>query len=165
MSRMDERIVPLTEVLRLNTLLFRNCLVEMTEEQSRRRPTPTTNHAAFIAAHVTNARFFLLKTLGAGQPSPLALYTGSARSLDDVQQWPTLAETEAAWTHGGRALRDRLDAMTAADLDCPATPGFPREGTSRRSTLSFLVQHEAYHIGQLSLLRTYVGLPPMKYPS
>ncbi|HTA75266.1 MAG TPA: hypothetical protein VK733_13375, partial [Gemmatimonadaceae bacterium] len=63
---MDERIVPLTEILRLNTLLFRNCLVEMTEEQSRRRPTPTMNHAAYVAAHVAGARFFLLKTLGAG---------------------------------------------------------------------------------------------------
>jgi hypothetical protein len=157
--------VPLTETLRLNTLLFRNCLVGMTEEQSRSRPTPTTNHAAYVAAHVAGARFFLLKNLGAEQPGPLERYIGSARRLDDVQQWPTLAETEAAWTHGGRALRDRLDAMNAADLDGPATPGFPRAGTSRLSTLSFLVQHEAYHIGQLSLLRTYVGLPPMKYPS
>ena len=165
MCRMDERIVPLAEMLRLNTLLFRNCLVGMTEEQSRRRPSPTTNHAAFVAAHVADSRFNLLEVLGAGQPSPLERYIGSARGLDDVQQWPTLAETEAAWTHGGRALRDRLDAMTAADLDCPATPAFLREGTSRLSTLAFLVEHEAYHIGQLSLLRTYVGLPPMKYPS
>jgi hypothetical protein len=165
LCRMDERIVPLAEMLRLNTLLFRNCLVGMTEEQSRRRPSPTTNHAAFVAAHVADSRFNLLEVLGAGQSSPLERYIGSARGLDDVQQWPTLAETEAAWTHGGRALRDRLDAMTAADLDCPATPAFLREGTSRLSTLAFLVEHEAYHIGQLSLLRTYVGLPPMKYPS
>jgi len=165
LCRMDERIVPLAEMLRLNTLLFRNCLVGMTDEQSRRRPSPTTNHAAFVAAHVADSRFNLLAVLGAEQPSPLERYIGSARGLDDVQQWPTLAETEAAWTHGGRALRDRLDAMTAADLDGPATPAFLREGTSRLSTLAFLVEHEAYHIGQLSLLRTYVGLPPMKYPS
>jgi hypothetical protein len=59
---MDERIVPLTEILRLNTLLFRNCL----------------------------ARWSGISGL---------------RCLDDVQQWPTLAETEAAWAHGGRARR------------------------------------------------------------
>lgn len=161
---MDARIPPITELLRLNTLLFRNCLVGMTEETSRRRPTPTTNHAAYIAAHVTESRFFLLKILDAEQPSPMEPYIGSASSLDEVQKWPTLAETHAAWTHAGHALRDRLDAMTTADLDCPCTPAFLGNGVSRLSGLSFLAQHEAYHIGQLSLLRTYVGLPAMKYP-
>jgi hypothetical protein len=161
---MDERIVPLTELLRLNTLLFRNCLAGMTEEASRRRPTPTTNHAAWVAAHVTDSRFFLLKILGAEQPSPMEQYMGSAVKLDDVKQWPTLAETQDAWTRAGRALRDRLDTMTGAELDCACTPAFLGEGVSRLSGLSFLAQHEAYHIGQLSLLRTYVGLPAMKYP-
>jgi len=161
---MDNRAGTISELLRLNTLLFRNCLVGMTDEQSRRRPTPTTNHAAFVAAHVADARFFLLKVLGAEQPSPLSPYLASARCLDDVQQWPTLTETQSAWTHAGRALRDRLDAMTVAEWDCPCTPAFLGAGVSRLSGLSFLAQHEAYHIGQLSLLRTYVGLPAMKYP-
>ena len=161
---MDERIVPLTELLRLNTLLFRNCLVGMTEETARRRPTPTTNHAAWVAAHVADSRFFLLRVLGAEQPSPLEAYIGSAGKLDEVERWPTLAETQAAWTHAGHALRDRLETMKNAELDCPCSPAFLGDGVSRLSGLSFLAQHEAYHIGQLSLLRTYVGLPAMKYP-
>jgi hypothetical protein len=161
---MDTRVEPITELLRLNTLLFRNCLVGMTEEASFRRPTPTTNHAAFIAAHVADSRYFLLKILGVEQPSPLEPYIGSAQRLDDVRQWPTLGETHAAWTRAGHALRDRLAAMKGAELDAPCQPAFLGEGTSRLSGLSFLAQHEAYHIGQLSLLRTYVGLPAMKYP-
>lgn len=161
---MDTRVTPISELLRLNTLLFRNCLVGMSEEASRSRPTPTTNHAAFIAAHVADSRYFLLKVLGAERPSPMAPYIGSADRLDAVQQWPTLDETQSAWTQAGRALRDRLDAMTSAELDAPCNPPFLGEGVSRLSGLSFLAQHEAYHIGQLSLLRTYVGLPAMKYP-
>jgi DinB superfamily len=136
----------------------------MTEESSRRRPSPTTNHAAYIAAHVADSRYFLLKILDAEQPSPLEPYIGSARCLDDVQHWPTLAETQAAWTHAGHALRERLDAMTGAEWDVACSPPFLGEGASRLSGLSFLAQHEAYHIGQLSLLRTFVGLPAMKYP-
>jgi uncharacterized damage-inducible protein DinB len=161
---MDERIVPLTELLRLNTHLFRNCLVGMTEQQSRSRPTPTTNHAAFIAAHVADSRYFLLKVLGAEQPSPMHPYIGSANNLDDVEKWPTLEETQSAWTQAGHALRKRLASMSAADLDCACDPPFLGAGVSRLSGLSFLAQHESYHIGQLSLLRTYVGLPAMKYP-
>ncbi|HZS60170.1 MAG TPA: DinB family protein [Gemmatimonadaceae bacterium] len=161
---MDQRVEPLTELLRLNTLLFRNCLIGMSDEMSRRRPTPTTNHAAFVAAHVADSRYFLLKILGAPQPSPLEAYIGSAGRLDEVQKWPTLEETHAAWTKAGHALRDRLVAMKAAELDAPCDPPFLGEGVSRLSGLSFLSQHESYHIGQLSLLRTYVGLPAMKYP-
>ena len=29
--------------------------------------------------------------------------------------------------------------------------------------LTFLVQHDSYHIGQLSLLRKYAGMPAMQY--
>lgn len=161
---MDLRVEPLTEMLRLNTLLFRNCLIGMTEEMSRRRPTPTTNNAAYVAAHVADSRYFLLKILGAPKASPLEQYLGSAGRLDEVQKWPTLDETHAAWTQAGHALRDRLSVMSAADLDHPCDPPFLGEGESRLSGLSFLVQHEAYHIGQMSLLRTFVGLPAMKYP-
>lgn len=161
---MDTRVAPLTELLRLNTLLFRNCLAGLSDEASRRRPTPTTNHAAWIAAHVADSRFFLLKVLGAEQPSPMEPYIGSATRLDDVQEWPTMAETQAAWTHAGHALRERLATMTGAELDAACDPPFLGPGVSRLSGLSFLAQHEAYHIGQLSLLRTWVGLPAMKYP-
>ena len=113
---------------------------------------------------MTDSRFFLLKVLGAEQASPMEPYIGSAQRLDEVQKWPTLDETQAAWTHAGRALRDRLAVMTAAEWDCPCAPPFLGAGVSRLSGLSFLAQHESYHIGQLSLLRTYVGLPAMKYP-
>jgi hypothetical protein len=161
---MDQRVEPLTELLRLNTLLFRNCLIGMTDQMSRERPTPTTNHAAFVAAHVADSRYFLLKILDAPQRSPMEPYIGSAGRLDEVKQWPTLEETHAAWTQAGHALRERLNGMTTADLDHACEPAFLGEGVSRLSGLSFLAQHEAYHIGQLSLLRTFVGLPAMKYP-
>jgi uncharacterized damage-inducible protein DinB len=29
--------------------------------------------------------------------------------------------------------------------------------------LAFLVQHESYHIGQMALIRKYIGYPAMKY--
>jgi uncharacterized damage-inducible protein DinB len=29
--------------------------------------------------------------------------------------------------------------------------------------VTFLVQHESYHLGQIALLRRYAGLPAMKY--
>ena len=48
-------------------------------------------------------------------------YTG----LDDVKQFPSVAELQGAWTAASHALRDRFDAITAAELDAPITSPFP----------------------------------------
>jgi uncharacterized damage-inducible protein DinB len=40
---------------------------------------------------------------------------------------------------------------------------FPIEDNTKFGALTFMVQHETYHIGQLGILRRALGLPAMKY--
>lgn len=160
---MDTRIAPLAEILRLNTVLFRNCLDGLSDEQAVVRPSNGTNSATFIAAHLASSRFFLLKTLGADERDPLASYLDGRKGIDDCAQLPSLREIDAAWTQGAHLLRDRLDALTPADLDGPSALKFPLANGTLLGTLTFLVQHDSYHVGQLSLLRKYAGLPAMRY--
>lgn len=160
---MDSRIAPLAEILRLNTTLFRNCLDGLSDEQAAARPSGATNNAAFVAAHLTNSRFYLLKTLGVEEPDPLAPYLDGRNSLDDLEKLPPLSEIQAAWTQAAHLLRDRLAALTPADLDAPSDSRFPLFNGTRLGTLTFLVQHDSYHVGQLSLLRKYCGLPAMRF--
>jgi uncharacterized damage-inducible protein DinB len=160
---MEPRIGPLSEILRLNTKLFRNCLDGVSDETAAIRPSASTNSAAFVAAHVTDSRFYLLKVLGAEQTNPLVAYLEGARSIDDVKRVPPLAEIQRAWTAASRALRDKLDSMTSTELDAQIESPFPMENPTPLSLLAFFVQHDSYHIGQLALLRKHVGLPAMKY--
>ena len=160
---MDSRIAPLAEILRLNTKLFRNCLEDLSDEQAAMRPSGATNNAAFVAAHLTNSRFYLLKVLGIEEPDPLAPYLDGRTSLDNVQTLPPITDIQAAWTKAAHLLRDRLDALTPADLDAPSTAKFPLFNGTLMGTLTFLVQHDSYHVGQLSLLRKYSGLPAMRF--
>jgi DinB superfamily len=160
---MEPRIAPLAEILRLNTVLFRNCLDSLTEEQASRRPSGATNNASFIAAHLASSRFFLLKTLGVDEADPLARYLDGRKGIDDIAELPPLREVDAAWTKGAHLLRDRLPVLTTADLDAPSSFKFPLANGTLLGTLTFLVQHDSYHLGQLSLLRRYCGLPAMTY--
>jgi uncharacterized damage-inducible protein DinB len=160
---MDSRIAPLAEILRLNTKLFRNCLEDLSDEQAALRPSRTTNNAAFVAAHLTNSRFYLLNVLGVQEPDPLAPYLHGRTSLDDLQTLPPITDIQGAWTKAAHLLRDRLDALTPADLDAPSTAKFPLFNGTLLGTLTFLVQHDSYHVGQLSLLRKYSGLPAMRF--
>ena len=160
---MDSRVAPLADILRLNTVLFRNCLDGLTDEQAAQRPSGATNNAAFVAAHLTNSRFHLLNVLGVPEKDPLAPYLDGRQSLDDLARLPPLGEIQEAWTRAAHLLRDRLDALTPADLEAPSTARFPLSNGTMMSTLTFLVQHDSYHVGQLSLLRKYCGLPAMRF--
>ena len=160
---MDPRVVSLAEILRLNTVLFRNCLDKLNDEQAALRPSGGTNNAAFVAAHLTNSRFYLLKVLGVDHEDPLAPYLDGKKGLDDLDTLPALSEIQAAWTLAAHLLKDRLAVMTAADWDGPSNVRFPLANGTLLATLTFLVQHDSYHIGQLSLLRKYCGLPAMRY--
>ena len=160
---MDSRIVALANTLRLNTKLFRNCLESLSNEAATVRPSPSTNSASFVAAHLTDSRFFLLRVLGAEAANPLAPYLSTARSIDDVKQMPSLDETLTAWTTASHALRARLETLTAAELDGPTSAPFPAAGQTMLGALTFLVQHDSYHLGQLAYLRKYAGLPAMRY--
>ena len=129
------------------------------------RPSSSTNSATFVACHLTEARFSLLQLLGSKETSPIAAYLSLARGIDDVTQFPSLAEIQNAWTTASHLLRDRLAAMTPAQLDAAIACPFPLpiSDSSALSLLTFFVQHDSYHIGQLALLRKHVGLPPMQY--
>ena len=160
---MDPRIAPLVGILEVNTRLFRNCLADLTEAQSRQRPTEATNHAAFVAAHLVESRYYILKGLGAPLPCPLASYLGEWRGIDQISEWPTLAEVRNAWEAGSQALMERLGTISAAELDAPSPTKMPVYEQTALGVLAFLIQHDSYHIGQLSLLRKYAGLPAMSY--
>ena len=95
---MDPRITPLTEILRMNTKLFRNCLDGVTEEMAGMRPSSTTNNAAFVATHLAEARIYLLQMLGSKLTNPFAAYAENARGIDDVKQFPAMTEIQGAWT-------------------------------------------------------------------
>jgi uncharacterized damage-inducible protein DinB len=97
------------------------------------------------------------------QADPLAPYLDGRQSLDELAKLPALAEIQAAWTKAAHLLRDRLAALTPADLDGPSGAKFPLFNGTVLATLTFLVQHDSYHVGQLSLLRKYCGLPAMRF--
>jgi len=160
---MDPRVIPLVETIKLNTRLFRNCLADLGDAEARERPTPATNSAAFVAAHLADSRYYILNgLLGGTHTSPLGA-PGTFNDIGQVSSYPPILEILAAWTGVADLLDQRLKTMTAAELDAPVDPGFPIENQTLLGVLTFMVQHDSYHLGQLGLLRKYAGLPAMAY--
>jgi uncharacterized damage-inducible protein DinB len=160
---MDPRVQPLSAIVRLNTRLLLNCLDGLTDETARARHGQGVNSAAFVAAHLTDSRFFILRTLGGSLPNPLSAYLDKAKSIDDITDWPSLDLVRAAWSDVSSVIDATLAESSREDLELPVDARFPGVERTRLGALTFLVQHDSYHLGQLALLRKPAGLPAMSY--
>ncbi len=163
---MDPRAFALHHLFQLNTRLFLNCLDEVPEDVARWRPNEQSNSIAYIALHLHDARHYLAKFLGISEPDPFAAITATARGIDDIEIYPSLAEMRTAWMEVSLAIEQHFPTLTAQTLDRPLpedAPDFPVNDDSVLGALSFLLQHEGYHLGQLGLLRKIAGLPAMSW--
>lgn len=151
------------EIYRLNQRLLLNCLDGMDDAAAQRRLAPDTNHAAFLALHLVDARCFLLKMLGQEMEHPFGDEYEQAKGIDDIERFPTIEELRAAWKQVGGRLRSALESATEERLAAEPPFSFPVEDGTVAGGVIFLAQHETYHIGQLALLRKGLGLGPMSY--
>jgi uncharacterized damage-inducible protein DinB len=160
---MDPQVAPLHSILELNTDLLLNCLDGLSDEEARRRLAGGGNTMAFLAAHLTDTRHFLATRLGHPIANPLSRYLAEASSIEDIVEWPTLPEQRDWWRAVSRHLCEVVATRTPAELRRPNVHRFPLGDSSELGLITFLVQHDSYHVGQLGFLRRQIGKPAMAY--
>jgi hypothetical protein len=160
---MDARLAPLVSTLRLNTRLLLNCLDGLEDAAGDLRPNERTNSLAFVAAHLVDARHLLARVIGLHAPPPYGGILEHARTIDDVPSVPPLSATRPVWRDITTRVEERLLLLEAVDLDAPAPQRYPIDDRSVLGAIAFLMQHDAYHIGQMALIRKYQGMPAMRY--
>jgi uncharacterized damage-inducible protein DinB len=159
----EARLAPLYDIYKLNSRLYLNCLDGMDDDRARWRPTDQTNSAAYLALHLVDTRYYLATHVSMTLTNPFAAILKEARGIGDLKVLPKLDDVRAAWKHVTGETRVRLGQMTDADLDRVASAKLPTDDERTIGMLSFLMQHESYHIGQLGLLRKQMGLAAMAY--
>jgi phytoene synthase len=60
-------------------------------------------------------------------------------------------------------LHGVLERLTAAELAEPTAQRFLAEDTTRLGMVTFLAQHDSYHLGQIGFIRRQLGKSPMSY--
>jgi uncharacterized damage-inducible protein DinB len=160
---MDTRLTPLADILRLNTRLFENCLIDVDDEAGLTRIGPTTNSLTFVAVHVLDARAYLTKALGGDGGHPFSDMLSEITSIEDIEELPKLDEIRAAWVEVTSRLLEQVDGMSSVDLIGEAPVAFPIFDPTLLGMVAFLVQHDSYHIGQMAFLRKQLGFGAMSY--
>jgi uncharacterized damage-inducible protein DinB len=151
----------LAAVLRLNTRLFERCLERLSDAEAEER-VGSGNSMGFIALHVVDARFYLTRLLGQPVDDPFPEFA-EVRSNDEVDRLPALDTLRASWRDISPRVVAALESLTPEQARAEASSGFPIDDPSVLGTAAFLVQHESYHIGQLSVLRRQLGHPSIDW--
>ncbi|HET7231373.1 MAG TPA: DinB family protein [Longimicrobium sp.] len=155
---------PLAAGFALHTRLFVNCLDGLSDTEARARPGERTNSIAFIALHLVDVRHYTVGYLGGPAPAhPFAALLAKVQSIEALAAYPPLAEIRGAWSGVSAALHSTLAQVGGDALTAPSPQRFPVSDGSVAAGLAFLLTHEAYHVGQLALLRKYIGHPAMAY--
>ena len=160
---MDSRVAPLAGIFELNTDLLLNCLDGLSQDEAQRRLDGGGNSIIFLAAHLADTRHFLLGRLGHPLTNPLSRYLADAQSIEDIGEWPTLDEVRRAWVAVSGHLAEALGDLEGGTLERTGAHRFPVGDSTPLGMLTFLAQHDSYHVGQAAFIRRQLGRPAMTY--
>jgi hypothetical protein len=169
MKENESSILPVIKQFDLHSKLFNNVLAGMEGEAVSERLNEHVNHAQWIAGHLANSRYHLAPLLGLNMSFPYAdSYTDRTqpppynRSIDSSVKYPSISEIKKSWNELAKPFTEKMEALTDTQLSAE-TPARVPTGKTLSDLLSFISSHESYHIGQLSIIRKYLGLEAMSY--
>jgi uncharacterized damage-inducible protein DinB len=142
--------------------VFNANLDGISDDQAFGQPDPGGNCANWVAGHIVQARGATVAMLGQECPFDLNKYDRYTRGSEPVSAASEgavpLSEMVADFGATEPLLRAGLDALTGELLasDAPFSPGNDPDETVG-SLLAGIVFHEAYHAGQLGVLRRLSG--------
>jgi len=160
---MNLRIEPLHSTLNLNSRLFLSALAGVDDGVATTRPNGNTNHMAFIACHLLDARHYLAEYTGRATEKPFKEVLEGAKGIEDISEFPTLIEIRSEWKQIAEILSEHLSRLDDETLTKDSSQRFPIEDPTLLGGITFLLEHESHHIGQLAFLRRYFALPSLDW--
>ena len=159
---MNSMLKPTASTYKVNSTLLLNSFKDVDEKIALKRPNKKTNSMMFLALHLIDARNFILTQLGVEIKSPFAKYLDWSKSIDEVKIYPKLSRVISEWKKLDTVFMKKMNSLSPKQLGVKLKMDFPG-GKSVLNMITFLSQHEAYHVGQLGLLRKFNGLPATQY--
>ncbi len=143
----------------LHTRLFQNAIVGVSDEAAAKQHDPQINHLKFLAGHLVYTRL-MLKDFGG--LSADVRFDQFAKDMDSKNDYLSMSDILAKWNEIAGPISAGIQGLPAEALTGPGPFPSPM-GASMEDALGFLMHHEAYHLGQLGMLRKVAGQEAMKY--
>jgi uncharacterized damage-inducible protein DinB len=118
----------------------------------------------WIAGHLLDTRVGSMARLAGLTPDgSYGTQFGRGVELDLNANYPPVEALVARWKDSAAAIAEGLARIPEEVLAAPSNAKVPIADETIRGLLAFLVSHEAYHIGQIAMLRKMVGKEAMSF--
>jgi len=163
-------ITPIAKQFALQTRLFNNVLEGITDNHGGDRLTDHINHLQWIAGHLTASRNGIGGLVGLEPTFPYKeVYSDPTqpppgnRAIDASITYPQLSEILFYWNGFASAFTEAVSKLGDEQLAMELPVNTPIRDKTLLGLLGFVGSHESYHIGQMSIIRKYLGLSAMSY--
>lgn len=146
----------------LQTRLYHNVLDDISDAEAGER-FGEANPIIWIAGHLLSTRHSMSQVGGAPMEDPWRDLFGHGNGYRADANYPTLDAIRAKWNTLSDHISAGLAHLPEAALGSDAPAQVPGSDGTLGGMLAFLMHHEAYHLGQLSLLRRLHGKEAMRY--
>lgn len=147
---------------------FNAAVAGITDEESNRRVNPEMNHIKYLTGHLVNSLFGIAGASGVKVERKWDDIFGGGRrtkALDDFN-YPTMDTLISEWNNLApevkRAIANLSEANLAEELLGSFLANSGMFDGSKGDFLTFMNQHQIYHIGQIAILRRALGKEPAK---
>lgn len=157
----ESQITKVIDLYELHNRLYRNVLNGM-EDYREVRAGEETNPAVWMAAHILSTRHMIGNMLGIEKQDPYNQQFTHGNKSQPGDTYPSIEELYAEWDSYATIFMEALRNASSEALASDAPFAVPT-GKTVADFISFSAHHEAYHIGQIGILRRFHGLEGMKY--
>jgi hypothetical protein len=147
----------------LHTKLFVNVIEGISDKDAHNRLNTKANHVAWITGSLVHERYELGNAAGIELKQSSDQFFEGHKGIQDNIVYPSLVEFRDDWDRITPVLRKALLQLSDEDLASAGPYGMPGDELTFLDAITFLIDREAYCIGQIGLYRRLLGYPPMKY--
>ena len=148
----------LVDLFKINQSVIHREIAGITQAESLIQPPYPGNCLNWVLGHILTGRDTCLRLLGLAQelaPEEYARYDRGSEPLKMPELALDIKDLKAKLDRSHKTLLSRLEEIGTAGLEAEVEFGRGREPLG--GAIAFLQWHEAYHTGQLDLLRQVAG--------
>lgn len=161
---MKPSIIGLANILKLNERLFINALENISHEQAKEHLSEHNNPINWLSNHILWGRYKILELLGkSDEKNPYSGLFENFRPYDKNIEFNQIDYIKEEWSKVTILISEALETVTEERLAEETKSVTPMGIPTIFGSLSFLVWHEVYHLGQVAFLKKYYTTEPMKF--
>lgn len=147
----------LESMFKANTTIVSKAIADVPTDDWFRKPGDDSNHLMWVVGHLIVHRGHALKLMGHQWDASWApLFARGAERVAD-NEYPSSEEMKTAWQQVSVDLEAAMGNPPDDLLANDSPAGFPSFDGKVSGNVAVLAFHDAYHAGQVSYLRKWLG--------